>query len=35
MIFTENHLLTERLDVIECEQVEWGSWAQAHGFLDG
>ena len=35
MIFSENHSLNERLDVIEAERVEWGSWAQAHGFLDG
>jgi RES domain len=35
MIFTANSLLTERLEVIEVEQVKWGPWAQAHGFLDG
>jgi hypothetical protein len=35
MIFTENHLLTERLEVIDAEEVEWRSWAQAHEFLDG
>lgn len=32
-IFTANHALSERLEVIETELVEWRSWAQANGFL--
>ena len=34
MIFTENHALNERLDVVGSEQVEWGTWAQEKGLLD-
>jgi hypothetical protein len=34
MIFTANHALTERLDVIDSEEVEWRSWAKTNGFLD-
>ena len=34
MIFAENHLLNERFEVIDAEQVEWVSWAQRHGLLD-
>ena len=34
MIYTANHLLTERLELIESELVEWGSWARSNGFLD-
>ncbi len=34
MIFTFNHPMNERLEVIETEQVEWGAWARAHGFID-
>ena len=33
MIFTENHTLTERLEPIGDEQVEWRAWAKAHGLL--
>ncbi len=33
MIFTTNHALTERLEVISSEEIEWHSWAQAHNFL--
>lgn len=33
MIFTFNHPMNERLEVIEAEQVEWGAWARAHGFI--
>ncbi len=35
MIFTANHLLNERLEVIDAEEVEWRSWARGHGFLGG
>jgi RES domain-containing protein len=34
MIYTANHLLTERLELIDAEAVDWGPWARAHGFLD-
>ena len=33
MIYTANHLLNERLEVIEAEQVEWGPWARVRGFI--
>jgi RES domain-containing protein len=34
MIYTGNHALTERLELIDSEAVDWGLWASAHGFLD-
>jgi hypothetical protein len=34
MIFTGNHSLTERLEVIAAELVEWQSWARANHFLN-
>jgi hypothetical protein len=34
MIYTANHLFTERLELIEAELVEWEPWARANGFLD-
>jgi hypothetical protein len=34
MIYQTNHLLTERLEVIEEENVNWEIWARANGFLD-
>jgi RES domain len=33
MIFSANHKLTERLDVIDAEEVEWRSWAKENAFL--
>jgi len=33
MIYTDNHSLSERLENLGEEQVEWRSWAQDHGFL--
>ncbi len=33
MIFTANHALNERLEVIDTEEIEWRSWAKAQGFL--
>jgi RES domain-containing protein len=33
MIFTANHALSERLDVIDHAEVEWRQWALDHGFL--
>ena len=35
MIYQTNHLLNERLEVIEEENVDWGGWAREHGFIDG
>jgi hypothetical protein len=32
-IFTFNHMMNERLEVIDAEQVEWTPWARAHGFI--
>ena len=33
MIFKDNHALTERLDVIGEEQIEWRTWAQTNGMI--
>lgn len=33
MIYQTNHLLIERLEVIDDEQVSWGEWARAKGLL--
>ena len=33
MIFTANHTLNERLEVMNSEEVEWREWAKNHGFL--
>ncbi len=33
MIYQTNHMLTERLEVIEEEQVDWHAWARANGFI--
>jgi len=33
MIFTDNHALTERLEPLSDEQVEWRSWATIHAIL--
>ena len=33
MIYADNHSLSERLENLGEEQVEWRSWAQDHGFL--
>jgi hypothetical protein len=34
MIYQTNHLLTERLEVIGEEQVDWRAWAWANGFIN-
>lgn len=34
MIFTANHAPTERLEVIDSQDVEWRSWAKANGFVE-
>lgn len=34
MIYQTNHLLNERLEVIEAENVDWGAWARANGSLE-
>jgi hypothetical protein len=33
MIYQANHLLTERLEVIQQEQVDWHAWARANGLI--
>jgi hypothetical protein len=33
MIYQTNHLLKERLEVIEDEHVNWGAWARANGLI--
>lgn len=33
MIFTENHALTERLEPLSDEQIEWQAWARKLGIL--
>ena len=33
MIFGDNHGLTEKLEAVDEELVEWREWAQTHGFL--
>jgi hypothetical protein len=33
MIYQTNHLLNERLEVIEEEHVDWRAWAGANGFI--
>jgi hypothetical protein len=35
MIFTENHSLNDKLEVISAEEIEWQSWARSLGFLGG
>lgn len=35
MVFTENHDLTERLEPVGDEQLEWRAWAAAHGLISG
>jgi hypothetical protein len=35
MIFTENHSLNHKLEVVSAEEIEWQSWARSHGFLGG
>jgi hypothetical protein len=34
VIFHENHSLTNDLELIDCEEVAWQSWARTHGLLD-
>lgn len=33
MIFTENHALSDRLDPLNSEEIEWQGWALARGFI--
>jgi hypothetical protein len=33
MIYQTNHLLNERLEVIEEAQIDWRAWARANGFI--
>lgn len=34
MIYQTNHLLNERLDVIEEQHIDWQAWARANDFID-
>ena len=34
MIYQINHLLNERLDVIEEQHIDWQAWARANDFID-
>jgi hypothetical protein len=34
VIFTENHALTSRLEVVASEEIDWQSWARDAGFLE-
>jgi hypothetical protein len=34
MIFTDNHLIGERLEPLESSLVEWRGWAEEHGILN-
>ncbi len=34
MVYQTNHSLTERLDVLGEEQVDWRAWARANGLVD-
>ena len=33
MLFSQNHALNERLEVIESEEIAWRAWAIQHGLL--
>ncbi len=33
MIFTENHALSERFEVVETEAIEWRAWAEENGYI--
>lgn len=33
MIFTENHTLSERLETVATEEIEWREWARENGVL--
>jgi hypothetical protein len=33
MIFMSNHVVNERLEVIDSDQVDWRAWARVHGFI--
>ena len=33
MVFTENHAMNERLEVLGAEEVQWHPWAVEHGFV--
>jgi hypothetical protein len=34
VLFTENHALTSKLEVLSSEEIDWQSWAQDAGFFD-
>ena len=33
MIYQANHLLTEQLEVVDDEVIDWKAWAQVNGFM--
>ena len=35
VIFTDNHSLTSRLEVLSSEELDWQTWAQDAGLFDG
>lgn len=35
VLFTENHPLTSRLEVLSSEEIDWQGWAQDAGFFGG
>lgn len=35
VLFTENHALENRLEVLSSEEIDWQIWAQDAGFFDG
>jgi RES domain-containing protein len=34
ILFTENHALSSRLEILSSEEIDWQIWAQDAGFLD-
>ena len=34
VLFTENHALTSRLEVLSSDEIDWRTWAQDAGFID-
>jgi hypothetical protein len=34
VLFTDNHPLTRKLEVLSSEEIDWQTWAQDAGFLN-
>jgi RES domain-containing protein len=34
ILFTENHLLTSRLELLSSEEIDWQAWAKEAGFVN-